>query len=110
MFQEIFSIEEFEKFKNDNLSSAFYFSTRDCNVWKVLKPKIKEMIDNDFPNIKIAYVDCEDSKELAAANNVFAVPTILFFFDGKEFLRKSRNISLPELENEIDRLYSLFYK
>lgn len=100
---------EFNKFITEYSGTIVYFSTPTCNVCKVLKPKLLEMIGEEFPLLKFAYVDCEKSKELAAQNRIFAVPTILFFLDGKEMFRKSRNIGLSEIHDEITRPYSIFF-
>ncbi|MEE9430599.1 MAG: thioredoxin family protein [Melioribacteraceae bacterium] len=103
------SIEEYDKFISENPGALIYFSTPQCNVCKVLKPKIKELINSEFPKIKLGYINCEAQEEVAAQNRIFAVPTILVFFDGKEFIRKSRNINISEFRDEISRPYSLFF-
>ena len=109
MIIDLFKVDDYTKFISENPGAVVYFSTPSCNVCKVLKPKILELIDEKYPQLKFAYVDCETSKELAAQNNIFAVPTILFFLDGKEIFRKSRNIGLAELDNDITRPYSLYF-
>ena len=101
--------EEFEQFIKTNEASLIYMSTPQCNVCKVLKPKLIDFINSDFPKIKMAYVDSESLPEVAAQNRIFSVPTILVFLDGKEFLRKSRNINLHEFRQDIERPYSLFF-
>jgi thioredoxin-like negative regulator of GroEL len=104
------SLGAFELFLNVNLTAAVYFSTPECNVCKVLKPKFKELLNDEFPKISFAYVNVSDAIELAAQNSVFTVPTIVFFFDGKESLRKSRNINLDELKKELRRPYSFLFE
>ncbi len=104
------SLGAFELFLNANPTAAVYFSTPGCNVCKVLKPKFKELLNDEFPKICFAYVNVSDAKELAAQNSVFTVPTIVFFFDGKESLRKSRNINLNELKEELERPYSFLFE
>ena len=101
------SVSEFHSFTSSNQATAVYFSTPDCNVCKVLKPKFIEFLQTEFPLIKFLYVDVSLSKELSAQQNIFAVPTILFFFDGKEFFRKSRIVNFEELREELDRIYKL---
>ena len=76
---------------------------------KVLKPKLIEMLGQNFPLINFAYVNCEMSKELAAQQSIFSVPTILFFFEGKEFIRKGRFVNLDELRSELVRIYLLMF-
>ena len=107
---DLFTIEDYEKFIGENPGAVVYFSTPACNVCKVLKPKLKELLASDYPEMKFAYVNCEASKELAAQNQIFAVPTIQFLFEGKEFIRKSRNINLPSLASELDRPYKMMFE
>ncbi len=107
---DIDNLHEFNDFLLNNPGAVVYFSTPECNVCKVLKPKLKELLAGKFPELKFAYVDLHKAKELAAQNQIFAVPTILFFFDGKELFRKSRNVNLSILEKELERPYSLFYE
>jgi thioredoxin-like negative regulator of GroEL len=104
------SLEEYEKFITENLATVIYFSTPQCNVCKVLKPKLKELLKEEFPEIKFGYVNCEEAKELAAQKNVFAVPTIQFLFDGREFIRESRNINLNTLSPKLERPYSMIFE
>lgn len=87
-----------------------YFSTEACNVCKILKPKVSELIESEFPKIKLAYIKSDKLPEVAAQNQVFAAPTILVFFDGREYIRKSRNIGIGELYKEIERPYSMIFE
>jgi thiol-disulfide isomerase/thioredoxin len=105
MKTDINTLKEFESFISENRAVLFYFSTLDCNVCKVLKPKVEELLTKQFPLIKFVYVNTLNAKELAAQKNIFTVPTILFFFEGKEYLRKSRFVNLDELEDELSRYY-----
>ncbi len=109
MFYKINSYEEFLKIVEEAPALLAYFSTEACNVCKVLKPKVGELIDNEFPKIKMVYVQTDQLPEVAAQNRIFAVPTILIYFDGREYIRKSRNIGIAELQQEIDRPYSMFF-
>jgi hypothetical protein len=59
--------------------------------------------------MQMYYCDTIESPEVAAQNSIFAVPTLVIYFDGKEYLRKSRNIGLLELQKDIERPYSLMF-
>jgi thioredoxin 1 len=109
MFTEIQSFEEFLKLKEDETALLAYFSTEACNVCKVLKPKVAELIQSEFPKIKLIYIKSDVLPEVAAQNQVFAAPTILVFFEGREYIRKSRNIGIGELEWDIERPYSMMF-
>lgn len=107
MQTDITSLSELNSFITSNKAAAVYFSTPGCGVCKILKPKLIEMLKDNFPLINFAYVDCEASKETAAQQNIFSVPTVLFFFEGKEFIRKAGFVNLEELENELGRIFSM---
>jgi len=109
MFTEIHSIEEFVQLKEAEPALLGYFSTEICNVCKVLKPKVAELIQTEFPKIKLVYIKSDLYPEIAAQNQVFAAPTILVFFEGHEYIRKSRNIGIGELYREIERPYSMIF-
>ncbi|PIF06223.1 MAG: thiol reductase thioredoxin [Draconibacterium sp.] len=86
-----------------------YFSTEKCNVCKVLRPKIEALLSSEFPLMEMYYIDTEKFPEIAAQIRIFTVPTIVVFFDGQEFIRKSRNIGIGELRQELWRPYKLFF-
>ncbi|MGA7837447.1 MAG: thioredoxin family protein [Ignavibacteriaceae bacterium] len=109
MYKDLLRIDEFNEFIKTNSAALIYFSTPGCNVCKVLKPKTLNFINENFPLIKLAYVDCEKSKELAAQNSIFTVPVIIIYFEGKEFVRKTRNFNFSDLYEEVNRAYSLLF-
>jgi thiol-disulfide isomerase/thioredoxin len=107
--EDLLSIEQFDEFIETNEAVLVYFSTPQCNVCKILKPKLEELISDEFPKIKMAYVNSELLPEVAAQQRIFTVPTVVVFLDRKEFIRKSRNISLSEFQKDIHRPYSLYF-
>lgn len=92
--------------KNE-LAVMLYFSAPTCNVCHALKPKLFEAIESNFPESEIISIDISIDAEIAAHFSVFAIPTLLVFLDGKEFLRKSRHMSVEEVVKEIARPYSI---
>ena len=106
---DLLSNKHFDEFIANNEACLLYFSTPQCNVCKILKPKLEELINDEFPEIKMGYVNSELLPEVSAQQRIFTVPTILVFLGGKEFIRKSRNISLSEFQREIERPYSMYF-
>ncbi|MFW5877981.1 MAG: thioredoxin family protein [bacterium] len=102
--------DEIEKAISTNNAALIYFSAPHCNVCKVLKPKLAEMFQDEFPEIKLFYVDVENAPVLSGQFSIFTIPTILVFFEAKEYMRKSRNIGLSELERELERPYRLLFE
>lgn len=104
------SIEEYKNLISSNEAVLLYFSTPQCNVCKILKPKLIELIKSEFPKMIVGYINSEALPNLAAQQRIFTVPTIVVMLEGKEFFRKSRNISLSEFQKEIERPYSMFFE
>lgn len=103
------TLSDFQGLVQKHKAVFFYLSTPECNVCKVLKPKVKEMLQEDFPQIQFYYVDLNESKEISGQLSVFSVPTIVVYFDGKETIRTSRNLHIEELREHIDRYYKMLF-
>ena len=104
------TIENIEKTIQENLAVMVYFSAPTCNVCHALKPKLLEAIEGNFQEFQIVSVDISVEPEVAAHFNVFAIPTLLIFLDTKEFLRKSRHMSVEGVIAEIERPYSIMMR
>lgn len=92
---------------NSNDAVMLYFSAPTCNVCHALKPKLVEAITDQFPTFVIESIDISQTPEIASHFSVFAIPTVLIFFQGREFLRKSRHMSVGEVVEDIRRPYEL---
>lgn len=101
------NIEDIKKIIEENLAVMVYFSAPTCNVCHALKPKLLEAIESNFDKFETVSVDTSVEQEIAAHFSVFAIPTVLIFLDGKEFLRKSRHMSVDEVIREIKRPYEI---
>jgi len=106
----IVSLEEFNQILVDNDAVLVYFSHEQCNVCKVLKPKVAKLLEENFPLMKMYYSDTVVYPEVSSQFSIFAVPTILVFFAGKESFRRSRNIGISELQELIERPYSMIFE
>lgn len=100
---------EIQEFLANQKFAALYFSTDECNVCKVLKPKLKDFLAENFSNISFAYINVNNSKECASQRSIFTVPTILFILEGKELIRKARHINFTELYDELSRIYRIIF-
>jgi len=94
--------------KNDAI--MLYFSGEDCAVCHALMPKIQESFSSHFPKIKQTYISASQYPEISANFGVFTIPTIIVYFEGKEFIKQSRHISVDNLMQEIQRPYGLFFE
>ena len=79
-----------------------YFTTTNCKLCKDLFPKIETML-KDYPKITGIKAESDIDQRIIGEYKVFMVPTVMLFIQGKETIRLSRNISIPELKSKIDR-------
>lgn len=104
---EIQTIEQIKKEIDSKEPILIYFSGENCSVCKVLKPKIESEITKNFTRFKLYEVKTDIYKEITSEFTVFSLPTIIVYFDSKEFKRYGRNMSVPLFIEELSRLYNL---
>ena len=102
-------LEELESIISKNLGVLIYFSSPVCNVGEVFEPKVRRLLEEEYPKIPFYHVDMNQTPAISAKYSVFVMPTIIIFFDGKETIKKSRHIGIAELADAIRRPYSLIF-
>lgn len=107
--EAVYNIQELQDRIADHKGLLLYFSSESCSVCKVLRPKVEDLLQKQFPLMSSQYVDIEKSPVISGQFSVFTIPTILIYFDGKEQARFSRNISMHQLEESISRPYQLVF-
>lgn len=103
---ELTSLDRTEQFIKDNPLSFIYFSKNDCGVCQALLPKVKHLLTL-FPMIKFRVVHADEVEGIVGRFSVFAAPTLLFFVDGKEYIRESRFVHIQVLQEKISKIYHL---
>lgn len=101
------TLEEIDQKIKENPAVMLYFSAPTCNVCHALKPKLLGAMSENFEVFEIVSIDISTDADIAAHFSVFAIPTVLVFLDAREFLRKSRHMSVGEVINEIKRPYEI---
>ena len=101
------TLETIEQALSTEIAVALYFSAPTCNVCHALKPKLLEAFDANFKQLSVISVDISETPEIASHFGVFSIPTLLVYLDGKEFLRKSRHMSVDQVVAEIQRPYEI---
>lgn len=107
--EAVYNLQELQNSIAQKKGLLIYFSSESCSVCKVLRPKVKDLLQKQFPLLTSRYVDIEKSPVISGQFRVFTIPTILIYFDGKEQVRFSRNISMHQLEEAISRPYELIF-
>jgi len=80
-----------------------YFSHDDCQVCKVLKPRVQQLSES-LANVEFLYVDVRAYPAVSGQYLVFAVPTVIIFTHGREQRRFSRHFSADEISTTLQRL------
>jgi len=93
----------------NNPAVLLYFYNDNCAPCRVLRPKVQLMVEEEFPNVKFYLVNTEQQAIISALYGIFASPTLLVFFEGKEYIRESKNISISELHDKIERIYKMIF-
>ena len=99
---------EVEDFIKENLISIIYFSGSTCGACDAIKEKVLHII-KDYEKIEFMEINAVENKELAASYNIFSLPILLLFVNGKETLRVGRYFDLLDFKNSIDRYYNLVF-
>jgi thioredoxin-like negative regulator of GroEL len=101
------TLEELQTTIRSEVGVLLYFSGENCNVCHALRPKFKELFDKEFSELKQIYLDAHENPEISAHYQVFSVPTMIVFMDGREFAREGRSVSLYQLEEKLSRPYGM---
>lgn len=99
---------QFDQLVEDHPMVLAYFSGPNCSVCASLKPKIEMLVEQQFPEVKFVEVPTEQAPELAARFTVFSVPVVMFFVEGREYIREARNISVTELSSKMGKIVQLY--
>jgi thiol-disulfide isomerase/thioredoxin len=107
MKENTFSFAELENLLKQENTSALYFTSPGCGVCHTLKPKLEAMLQAEFPLIQFIEINIPDHPEITGQHRVFTSPTLLVFFDGKEYLRSVRNMGVTQIMEKLKRPYLL---
>ncbi|MDF2891599.1 MAG: Thioredoxin domain [Clostridia bacterium] len=102
-------INEIKSIVANHKITLLYITSESCNVCKVIFPRLEDLLVS-YPEIKAVRADIQELPLLSGEYNVFTIPCILAFADGKEILREARYIDLEKLRAQLDRTYQLLYE
>ncbi|MCL1090690.1 thioredoxin family protein [Shewanella profunda] len=102
--------EQLDVLLKQHAAVLLLFGAPSCGICQALKPQIVAMLAQEFPLMRMAYIDCEAQAEIAASHNVFSLPVVECVFYGKTFGRFSKVFSLADIRGAIARPYALIAK
>ncbi len=110
MYNELETLEQLNEHIRSEEAAMIYFYSDKCAPCISLRPKVYQLVTDRFPKIKLVYVNAEKAPHITAHFGIFANPTLLIYFDGREYKRESKYISIPQLEQEIERPYNMIFE
>ena len=94
---------------NQSKGIVLYFKNDRCAPCLAIRGKVKDLVTSKFSKMEFLIVDTVTDPLLSNEFKVFANPTILTFFEGKEYSRKSKYITIDGLSDETERLYNMVF-
>jgi len=107
--QNIETLEELESLKQSQDALLILFGGKDCNVCHSIKPKLIDLMAENYPKVMLVYVDCHVVTDVCSQNGVFTLPTLQVFFTGQRFIEEVRSFSLHKVMQDIERPYSMVF-
>ena len=86
------------------MTELIFFTSNTCGVCKVLKPKLLEAVQANFPKVGIRLVDVEEEEEFTGQSMVFTLPVVIMKVDGRDMYRFARSFSVYEVLEKLKRL------
>lgn len=94
---------------NQKSAVLIYFFNPGCSACNSLLPKVKEMVNTRYSEMVLIEINASDYPIIAAEASVFTAPTLIVYFEGKEYVREGKYVSIDQLEEKISRYYKLLF-
>ncbi len=104
------NLDQAKAFIRNNDAVMVFFSDESCNVGDALAPKLLKMIQAHYPEMKFMEINVQMIPEASGYFNIFVIPSVLVYFDGRESIRQARHVNVSALQNEMSRLYALMFE
>ena len=106
---EIKSIDQIKGITAESKAALIYFCNDTCAPCVALRPKVSELVETQFPLVGLYFCNAVQLPEIAAEYGIFASPTLLVYFEGKEYIRESKYISISALASSIAKFYNMVF-
>ncbi|WP_173917333.1 thioredoxin family protein [Halobacillus sp. Marseille-Q1614] len=100
--EPVHTIEEVRTKLQKSPLTLLYISQPGCTVCHSLLPQVEEMM-KEFPQINAVHADAQEVKEIAGEFEVFTVPVVILFSEGKELTRMARFVPMGDLHHQLTK-------
>lgn len=109
MENKILSLEKLQQYIAEKPATLIYFYNEQCAPCKSLRPKVIEMKEAYFPKLELVLINSAQH-EIPSYFGIYDNPSLLVFFDRKEYIRVSKYVSIAQLKEQIDRYYQMMFE
>jgi thiol-disulfide isomerase/thioredoxin len=81
-------------------------TTPDCGVCNAIKPNLADLAAR-YDLLQLRYLDVSEVPQAAGRFEVFAVPVLILYVQGRESVRFARHFGMGEVEAAVSRYASL---
>lgn len=90
-------------------NGLLWFGGPQCNVCQAMRPKVRAMIEETFPELTFVYIDVSEHAEIAARHQVFTLPVAIAKLDGREYFRWVRAFGVDQIREQLTRPYEMLF-
>lgn len=107
---EPITLQSTEESIRQNKAILLYFYSDQCAPCVSLRPKIQDLIVEEFSEMKLLFIDSASHPEITSHFGIFANPTLLVFFEGREFQRWSKYVAVSQIAEALNRPYNMVFE
>ena len=97
----------YEKIKNE-MFAFIYLSRKGCSVCELMLPRI-ESLSQKYKGSNFYKIDLDEYEEAVGEFLIFSIPAFIVFSEGKELVREARFFNMKNIEEKLDKYYSLIF-
>ncbi|PBB05133.1 thiol reductase thioredoxin [Salimicrobium humidisoli] len=101
--EKLQTITEARQIISEEKLSLVYISQPTCSVCHSLKPQVEELLES-YSEVKAIHLDATEIPEVSGEFQVFTVPVVLVYSEGRELIREARFVPVGELDYQLNKL------
>lgn len=106
--ESITNLEELKRIIENKEIVITYYLGNSCGACDVIKMKVIEILKN-FEGVMAYEIDGVKNPEIGGNFDVFALPLLILYCEGKEVIRVGRYFNEEEFISVLSRMYNIIF-